>query len=91
MPEKDKALKELQTIPGVGKKLAQSFWQIGITKVKDFSKRSPEGLYNKLCAYYGFELDRCVLYICRSAVYFASSQQPDLMKSKWWYWKDKKV
>jgi len=52
--------------------------------------KEPEELYFKICADQGHQVDRCVLYICRSSVYFAENKNPDPEKLKWWNWKDKK-
>jgi len=38
-------LKELQTIPGVGKSISQILWNIGIEKVSDLKGKDPEELY----------------------------------------------
>ncbi|NJM89920.1 MAG: hypothetical protein HC847_25010 [Hydrococcus sp. RU_2_2] len=37
----------------------------------------------------GQHIDRCVLYVFRCAVYYASNsvREPELLK--WWNWKDK--
>ncbi|MBA1341407.1 MAG: hypothetical protein C5S40_04640 [ANME-2 cluster archaeon] len=83
-------LKELQTIPGVGKSISQTFWNIGIEKVSDLKGKDPEELYFRICVDQGCQVDRCVLYVCRSSVYFADNKNPDPEKLKWWNWKDKK-
>ncbi|MDO9518125.1 MAG: helix-hairpin-helix domain-containing protein [Methanosarcinaceae archaeon] len=83
-------LKELQTIPGVGKSISQILWNIGIENVSDLKGKDPEELYLKICADQGYQVDRCVLYVCRSSVYFADNKDPDPEKLKWWNWKDKK-
>jgi len=80
----------LLTIPGVGTKLAQNLWAIGITRVSDLKNKDPEKLYLKLCAKQGHEVDRCVLYVFRCAVYFASNKKHQAYKLKWWSWKDTK-
>ncbi|WP_394701143.1 helix-hairpin-helix domain-containing protein [uncultured Methanolobus sp.] len=33
-------------------------------------------------------LDRCMLYVFREAVYFASNEEHDPELLKWWNWKD---
>ncbi|MFH0856359.1 MAG: helix-hairpin-helix domain-containing protein [bacterium] len=86
----DNALKELQIIPGVGRKIAQEFFNIGINKASDFKGKNPEDIYNRICEKHGYPIDRCVLYICRSSVYFAENKNPDTEKLKWWNWKDGK-
>jgi nucleotidyltransferase/DNA polymerase involved in DNA repair len=86
----DNTYKKLQTIPGVGPKLSSQFANIGIKNVSDLKGKDPEELYLKICAKQGHQVDRCVLYVCRSSVYFAGSKNPDPEKLKWWNWKDKK-
>lgn len=80
--------KELTTIPGVGKKIAQEFLNIGIKKVSDLKGKDPNRLYEKICSEHGCPVDRCILYICRSSVYFAENKNHDSEKLKWWNWKD---
>lgn len=82
--------KSIQNIPGIGPKLAKELVSIGIQKVTDLKNKDPEKLYLKLCAHHGHPVDRCVLYVFRSAVYFASNKIHDPEKLKWWNWKDKK-
>jgi predicted RecB family nuclease len=78
----------LTEIPGIGKSIANDFRRIGITKVSDLKKKNPEELYLQICAEQGCQVDRCVLYVCRSSVYFAETKNPDPEKLKWWNWKD---
>jgi hypothetical protein len=33
-------------------------------------------------------VDRCLLYVCRCAVYYASKKKHDPRKLLWWNWKD---
>jgi len=84
----ENALKELMTIPGVGPKMAEALWSIGIRSVADLKWRDPEDLYEKLCAVTGNRVDRCVLYVFRLAVYYASKAKHDPELLKWWNWKD---
>jgi hypothetical protein len=81
--------KEFQTIPGVGEKIAQAFIDLGFTKVSDLKNKTPENIYEKLCEIRGKHIDRCVLYVFRSSVYFASNNKHNLELLKWWNWKDK--
>jgi len=84
------ALKELQQVPGVGKKTAEDLWNLGYRSVQDLKDRNPEELYLRLCAREGVHVDRCMLYVFRCAVYYASNKthNPELLK--WWSWKDDK-
>ncbi|MBI5178540.1 MAG: helix-hairpin-helix domain-containing protein [Nitrospinae bacterium] len=85
---RQKALIELQTIPGVGRTIAQDFLDIGLHSVKDLKRKNPETLYEKLCAHQGKKIDRCMLYVFRCAVYFATEKNPKPELLKWWNWKD---
>lgn len=80
--------KELQVIPGVGKSIAEDLWDIGIRRVSDLKNKNPERLYEKMCTYQGVRIDRCMLYVMRGAVYFASHTKHDPKLLKWWYWRD---
>ncbi len=80
-------LSELRTIPGVGKSIAVDLWDLGIRRVADLKGDNPEKLYVKLCALRGMHIDRCMLYVLRGAVYFASTKNHDPKKLQWWWWK----
>jgi len=84
------SLNELRTIPGVGKSIAQNLWRLGFRSVEDLAGRDPEELYKKLSARKGADIDRCLLYVMRCAVYYASHKRHDPEKLKWWNWKDKR-
>ena len=84
---KDDVIKDLQVIPGVGKSIANDLWNIGIRKVEDLAFHDPEKLYEMSNAFAGCVQDRCLLYVFRCAVYFASTPQPEKEKLKWWNWK----
>ena len=87
--EKHKAItKELMIIPGVGKNIADDLWNLGIRSVSDLKNRDPEKLYQQLCDFQGMHVDRCMLYVFREAVYFASNEEHDPELLKWWNWKD---
>jgi hypothetical protein len=79
---------ELQTIPGVGPSLAADLRLLGIGRVADLAGRDPEELYRRLEERVGHHVDRCVLYVFRSSVYFAGQVHPELELTKWWSWKD---
>ncbi len=85
----DNSVQSLQIIPGVGPKLTKRFSDIGIKDVADLKGKNPELLYSQICSNQGMQIDRCVLYVCRSSIYFAETENPDPDKLQWWYWKDK--
>ena len=86
--KKEKTLKEFRKIPGVGKIIAEDFWNIGLRSLDDLKGASAEQLYETLCKFQNMHVDRCMLYVLRCAIYFASEShhQPKLLK--WWNWKD---
>jgi hypothetical protein len=83
-------LRDLRRIPGVGPSIAQDLTDLGIRRVSDLRDRSPERLYQRLCKLRGQHIDRCLLYVFRCAVYFASEPHPHPARLKWWNWKDRK-
>ena len=80
--------RDLRRIPGVGPSIAGDLVSLGIRSVSDLKGRDPEALYEALCRRGGARVDRCVLYVFREAVYFASRKTHDPEKLKWWNWKD---
>jgi hypothetical protein len=82
------AISELTTIPGVGKSIANDLLQLGITQVRQLKGKDPECLYNESNHYKGITQDRCLLYVFRCAVYFASHSKHEPEKLKSWNWKD---
>ncbi len=78
----------LREIPGVGPRIAAYLEGVGIRKVADLKGRDPEAVYDAMCRAQGVRIDRCLLYVCRLAVYYAGAKRPDPAKLKWWLWKD---
>ena len=79
---------DLQQIPGVGKSIEEDLHGIGIFKVADLAGGDPETLYTAMCKKQGIKIDRCMLYVLRCAVYYASYKSHDPEKLKWWNWKE---
>ena len=86
---KDESIKELSTIPGVGKSIANKLWNIGITKIDDLKNIKPDHLYELSNQYEGLKQDKCLLYVFRCAIYYATTpiEHQDKEKLKWWTWK----
>jgi hypothetical protein len=84
---KRKQIKELSKIPGVGISIATDLINIGITSVKDLKNKKPELLYHQSNQYAGVVQDKCLLYVFRCAVYYATEVKHDKEKLKWWNWK----
>ncbi len=85
---REAAEKEFQIIPGVGKKLSQDLYDLGYRKVSELRGEDPEIMYQNLITLRGHHIDRCVLYVFRCAVYFASHSTHEAELLKWWNWKD---
>jgi hypothetical protein len=83
------AKEALEQIPGVGQSIAQDLRHIGITSVGQLKGKDPERLYRELSDFKAQPVDRCVLYVFRCAVYYASNSDPDPELLKWWNWQDK--
>lgn len=78
----------LQVIPGVGPSIAADLRSLGVRSVAQLRGRSPQRMYERLGELQGPQ-DRCVLYVFRCAVYYASTPTPEPALLKWWNWKDR--
>lgn len=85
---KKEVIKALRTIPGVGPTIARDFYGLGIRKVGDLRGQDPEQLYRRSNKRAGKTQDRCLLYVFRCAVYYASHKKHKPRLLKWWNWKD---
>ena len=83
------AMSDLRQIPGVGKEVEQDLLALGIDSVTALKGQDPEALYERLCALQGTQVDRCMLYVFRCAVYYASYEKRNPALLKWWNWKDR--
>lgn len=85
-------LKDLQRIPGVGPSIANDLYGLGIHSVADLHDQDAQALYDRLCRQAGQQVDRCMLYVFRCAIYFADHEAtqipPEPEKLQWWNWKD---
>ncbi len=79
---------ELQKIPGVGKTIEQDLLRLGYDTIASLRGADPEEIYQRDCLERGMQIDRCMLYVYRCAVYFAETEHPEPEKCKWWNWKD---
>ena len=79
----------LTEIPGVGKTIAEDLNLLVYTKVQDLKDQDPELMYQKLKVIQGPAVCRCMLYVFRCAVYYASEEIHEPQLLKWHNWKDK--
>ncbi len=90
-PSKQLVLQEFKQIPGVGRSIAEDLWNLNFRSVQELARQDPEAMYYQLCSQQGQQVDRCMLYVFRCAVYYASNRQHDPELLKWWNWKDDKL
>jgi hypothetical protein len=88
-PDKKAVLRDLRRIPGVGASISEDLWSLGIRSVPELRGRDPGQMYERLCELQGVRVDRCMLYVFRCAVYFASHDDHDPGLLQWWAWKDR--
>jgi|SRR5690349_19290511 pathogenicity locus Cdd1 protein len=79
---------ELQAVPGIGPSIASDLERIGVTRLAQLGRADPDELYARVNAAKGARQDRCLLYVFRCAVYYASRPVHEPAKLKWWNWKD---
>ena len=82
---------DLQTIPGIGPSMAQDLRDLGYFEVSDLKGQDPELMFKRLKLMHDIEIDRCVLYVFRCAVYFANEEEHEPELLKWWVWQDRKL
>jgi len=83
------SLQELEQIPGVGKTIARDMQNIGIHSIDALKGKQAEQLYDRLCEFKASPVDRCMLYVFRCAIYYASNTDHDPELLKWENWKNK--
>jgi hypothetical protein len=81
-------LKEFQLIPGVGKSIAQDLYNLGYRSITELQNEDPQWMYDRSCTLVGTKIDRCLLYVYKCAVYYASNTKHNPELLKWWNWKD---
>lgn len=82
------AARNLQQIPGIGKSLCIDLIDLGYRRAEELKGADPEKMYQDLVELRGEPVDRCVLYVFRCAVYYASHSRHQAELLKWWNWKD---
>jgi len=81
-----KALRRLQTLPGIGPSMAADLLLLGYDSPHDLVGADPVRMLERLEEARGIRQDPCVLDVFQCAVYVASSADPDPELSKWWTW-----
>ena len=89
--EKANVLKEFQSIPSVGKSIAEDLWNMGYRSKEQLKDKNPDLLYAKLNRLVGHKTDPCMLYTFRCIVYYVSNDKHDPKLLKWWNWSDENL
>ena len=84
-------MSELRKIPIVGKRTEADLIAMGYSTIASLKGVPAERLYEEECALRGEVLDRCQLYLLRAVAYFVNTENPDVDKCPWWFWKDEFV
>lgn len=83
-----KTVHPFRKLPNVGVQTEQDLLAMGYTSIDSLNGVKADDLYQKECDLRGCSIDRCQLYLYRALEYYINSENPDIKKCKWWYWKD---
>ena len=83
-----KTVHPFRKLPNVGVQTEQDLLAMGYTSIDSLKGVKADELYQKECDLRGCSIDRCQLYLYRALEYYINSENPDMDKCKWWYWKD---
>ncbi len=81
-----KTSRRLEDLVSVGPAIARDLELLGVRSVAQLARRSPEKLYERLCAVTGQTQDLCCLDVFRAAVAQARSPHLPREQRQWWYW-----
>lgn len=76
----------LSDLVSIGPAMLRDFERLGVRSVRELARRSPEKLYEQLCAVTGQRQDLCVLDTFRAAVAQARNPRLPGAQRNWWYW-----
>lgn len=82
-----KTVHPFRKLPNVGVQTEQDLLAMGYTSIESLKGVKADDLYQKECDLRGCSIDRCQLYLYRALEYYINSENPDIEKCKWWYWK----
>ena len=82
--------RQLRDLVSVGPAMLRDLEMLGISSVKQLSRRSPGKLYETLCDITGQSQDICCLDVFQAAVAQARDPQLPLEQCQWPYWSRKR-
>ena len=82
MPES----RQLRDLVSIGPAMLKDFEVLGVRSVRELARRSPEKLYEQLCAVTRQRQDICCLDVFRAAVAQARNPRLPAAQKNWWYW-----
>ena len=80
----------LSDLVSIGPAMLRDFEMLGVHSVSQLARRSPEKLYEQLCAVKGQSIDICCLDTFRAAVEQARNPNLPANQRQWWYWSRKR-
>ena len=83
-----KTVHPFRKLPNVGVQTERDLLAMGYTSIDSLKGVKADDLYQKECDLRGCSIDRCQLYLYGALEYYINSENPDIEKCKWWYWKD---
>jgi hypothetical protein len=86
MRSADRALKSLQSLPGVGPSIAADLARLGYREPEDLCGENPDRMFERLVQLTGLGQHPMVLDAFRCAVHSASSLEHDAELVKPWVW-----
>ena len=79
-------VRQLSDLVSIGPAMLKDFELLGVRSVRELARRSPEKLYEQLCARTGQPVDICCLDVFRAAVAQARNPRLPAAQKQWWYW-----
>ena len=81
--------RQLTDLVSVGPSILRDFRTLGITSVRQLSRKKPERMYQRLCRIKGPQ-DICCLDVFSAAVAQANDPNLPIEECQWWYWSRKR-
>ncbi len=83
--------RQLLDLVSIGPAMLKDFDKLGVRSVRELARRSPEKLYEQLCATTGQRVDICCLDVFRAAVAQARNPRLPAAQKNWWYYSRQRI
>jgi hypothetical protein len=78
--------RQLKDLVSVGPAMLEDFELLGVRRVAQLRRRSPERMYRELCRIRKQTIDPCCLDVFVAAVAQAKDPELPIEQRQWWYW-----